>query len=100
MILEREVRIWLDKRSYHDKAKLTVYDADYDATALNSEYGVYIRTEQTLTLRTELPDGFDFTPAMIAALRQEVTTIRAQAEQRVTQLQGKIDQLLALEHKA
>lgn len=51
------------------------------------------------TLEVEIPDDFDPRPGMLANLREQKRAVEAECQAKVTVIENKIQNLLAIEHK-
>jgi hypothetical protein len=49
-------------------------------------------------IQVVISDSFDPRPVQIAGLREALTTVRADAEKKCTEIKEKINKLLAIEH--
>jgi hypothetical protein len=51
------------------------------------------------TLEVEVPDDFDPRPGLLANLREQKRAVEAEASAKITVIENKIRNLLAIEHK-
>ena len=65
-----------------------------------SQYGYIFIGEVEVSVDFDLPDNFSFTQAEIDVLRKEQKRIQAEAQNKVTRIEEKIQSLLCIEHKA
>ena len=65
-----------------------------------SKYGYVCIGEVEVSVDFDLPDNFSFTQAEIDVLRKEQKRIQAEAQNKITRIEEKIQSLLCIEHKA
>ena len=65
-----------------------------------SQYGYIFIGEVEVSVDFDLPDNFSFTQAEIDVLRKEQKHIQAEAQNKITRIEEKIQSLLCIEHKA
>ena len=65
-----------------------------------SQYGYIFIGEVEVSVDFDLPDNFSFTQAEIDVLRKEQKRIQAEAQNKITRIEEKIQSLLCIEHKA
>lgn len=51
------------------------------------------------TLTIDVPDNIDLVTPQVDAIRKQMAEIRAKSEAALTEMQGRINSLLAIEHK-
>ena len=65
-----------------------------------SQYGYIFIGEVEVSVDYDLPDNFNYTQAEIDVLRKEQKRIHAEAQNKITRIEEKIQSLLCIEHKA
>jgi hypothetical protein len=83
--------IHAEKEPWDEKAKYAVYPFDMSKTSRNT---VLIGEQD---IEVDIPDGFDIRPGLVENLEKEKQRITAEFQARVTELNGQIQSLLALE---
>ncbi len=63
---------------------------------VNDEHFVHVATQ---AVEFDVDEAQDFTPSIVAGLRAQQETIRAEAQAALTKLDERINSLLAIEHK-
>ena len=64
-----------------------------------SQYGYIFIGEVEVSVDYDLPDNFNYTQAEIDSLRKEQKRIQAEAQNKITRIDEKIQSLLCIEHK-
>ena len=65
-----------------------------------SQFGYIFIGEVEVSVNYDLPDNFNYTQAEIDVLRKEQKRIQAEAQNKITRIEEKIQSLLCIEHKA
>ena len=65
-----------------------------------SEYGYFLVEKKQITVEADIPDDFNIDAIEIDALKKEKTRIQAEAQNKLTKIEERIQSLLCLEHKA
>ncbi|TCK87327.1 hypothetical protein [Paraburkholderia sp. BL9I2N2] len=67
---------------------------EYDSSKYSSDPQVMVKPH---TIEFEIPDGFDIRPGLVESLEQEKQKLMAAVQSRITEINAKIQSLLAIE---
>ena len=87
------MHLYYAKYPWDEKGEFELYPHEFD----DNEYRVYVGKREIVV---EVPDGYDPRAQQIAALEKQKQKVMADSQKEITEIDGKISNLQALEYTA